>query len=291
MNAVTAPIFYSSGAQFYPDPGGDVGKLVKPVDAQTLVVFDYTSLIPADVTVKNIDTLVLDIQTNPQLIISNTSIPDMTKKKFSFVVSAGVGGVSYGLTVNTIMSDDNEYSHVLHVNVVSPTIDSCCAPGSTSIGVSAGLQAAVMDFAAGGVYGNSMPRYYVSALAPTAPLVFDRWYNNANGVISDYVTDGKSSWWQALYSLEVNLTKLTLFYFATAGQVTIDTTVPDIFSNQLPLKSTYALDVSVNGVRCMPQTPDGFSGDYDIDMSSSTITFDTPLTSKDVIILDIVEIA
>ena len=288
MNVATAPVAFNNGAQFYPDATGVVGKLIKAVDDQTLVVFDYNSLLVTGVTIKSVDTLLLDIQTNPQLIVSNTSVPDSTKRKFSFVVSAGVGGVSYGLTVNVQMSDESIHSHILRVNVVSPTIDSCCTPGSTPIAISAGLQQAQLPV--DGVYANSIPRYYVSPIAPTGPLVFDRWYNQTTGVISDYVTDGIESWWQSLYSLEVNLTKISLYYFATAGQITFNTTVSDIFGNNVPLKSTYALDVSINGVRAMPMTPDDVSGDYTINLSTSTVTFNQGLIANDVVIFDVVEI-
>jgi hypothetical protein len=288
MNVATAPIAFNNGAQFYPDPTGDVGNLYKVVDDQTLVVFDYTSLLASGVTVQNVASFTLDIQTNPQLIISNTNIPDANKKKLSFVVSAGVGGVLYDLTANVTMSDASIHTHVLHVNVVSPTIDSCCAPGSVPIAISAGGQQALL--VEGGVYGNTMPRYYVSQTAPPAPLVFDRWYNSATGVISDYVTDGVSGWWQSLYSLDVNLTKVTLYYFATASQITFNTTTLDIFNNQIPLKDTYALDVLINGVRSLPQTPDGVSGDYVTNISASTVTFKQALIPNDVVIFDIVEI-
>lgn len=286
---VAVPIAYNNGAQFYPDATGDVGNLYKDVDDQTLVVFDYTSLLGSGKSVSAITGFTLDIQTNPQLIISKASIPDSAKQRISFVVSAGVGGVTYGVSVGILFSDAvTTYTHLLHINVTSPTIDSCCNPGSNPIAISAGLQQAKL--APPGVYANALPRYFVQSTPPTGPHVFDRWYNNATSVISDYVTDGVSSWWQSLYSLDVNLTRISLFYFANAGQVTFNTTVPDIFSNSVPLSATYALDVLVNGVRMLPMTPDDVSGDYITNISASTVTFDVPLIFKDVVILDIVEI-
>ena len=89
----------------------------------------------------------------------------------------------------------------------------------------------------------------------------------------------------------LNLAKVTLFYFATASQITFNTTTPDVFSNPDTTKEFLCeLDVSVNGVRSMPMTPDGHSGDYTLNISASTITFNQGLIINDVVIFDIVEI-
>ena len=286
MNVVVPK--YNTGAIFFPDATDDVGAVFKALDAQMLVTLDYSAIIVLGLTLKSIDGFALDIQTNPQLIVSKASIE---KNRLSFIVSAGVGGLTYGLTTTAVYSDGSTKADVLHINVVDTPSDGCCVPGGAALGpISGGLQQAKMDLTAGGVYGNSMPRYYVSPTEPTRALVFDRWYNQTTGVISDYVTDGETSWWQSLYSLEVNLTRISLFYFATSSQITFDTSIPDVFSNSVPLKQTYSLDVMINGVRSIPQTPDGVSGDYVTDISKSTITFKQPLITNDVVILDIVEL-
>jgi hypothetical protein len=284
MNVVVPK--YNTGAIFFPDPSGDVGSVFKSLDAQMLVTFDYSAVITPGLTLTSINGFTLDIQTNPQLIVSRGSIAG---NRASFIVSAGVGGLTYGLTTEVAFSDASKRTDVLHISVVSAPFDGCCAPGGAAVApIADGLQQALL--APTGVYANALPRYFVAPVAPTGPKVFDRWYNSTTGVISDYVTDGVTAWWQSLYSLNVNLTKVALFYFANTSQITFDTTVLDIFNNSIPLKSTYAMDVSVNGVRVMPMTPDGHSGDYTVNISASTITFDQPLITNDVVIFDIVEI-
>ena len=283
MNVVVPK--YNTGAVFFPDGSGAVGSAFKALDAQMLVTFDYSAVVTPGGTPESISSFTLDIQTNPQLIVSKASI---SGNRVNFIVSAGVGGLTYGLTVGTTFTDNSIHNDVLYINVVTSPADGCCTPGGMAVApIAGGYQQALL--AQIGVYGNTMPRYFVSPTEPPGAKIFDRWYNSTTGVISDFVTDGVSPWWQSLYSLDVNLTKVTLFYASGPNQITFNTTSPDLFSNSISMKSSYAMDVSVNGVRSLPMPPGG-GGDYTINISASTITFNQGLIVNDIVIFDIVEI-
>ena len=279
---------YNNAAIFYPDATQDVGSFYKTIDAQTLMTFDYGAVLAPGVTITDIDGFYLNIQTNPQLIVSKGNIGGALTNQVNCIVSAGFGGITYDMYVGVTLSDTTIRYDVVHINVISPTTNSC-NPGS----IPAGYQQATLvpiGTPPVTVYGTGFLRYFVSPIPPTAPNLFDRWYNTSTTVISDYVTNGERSWWQSLYSLSVNLTSEVLYYLAEAGQFEFDTHTPDLFGNHYAITNILSLRVLVNGVRSMPQTPDASTGDYTVDVATSVVTFNQQLAANDVVIFDVVEI-
>lgn len=189
---------YSSAALFYPDTTGDVGDFFKEQNAQTLVTFDYSTVLTGEAMVTTIDSFYLDIQTNPPLIISKANIGGANNSQLSFILSAGFGGVTYALSVTTSLSGTLK-TDVLHVNVLIPDDDdACCSPAAVPLAAiqSGNQQAELENMRSGGIYGSGFIRYYVSPTDPIGPKLMDYWYDTANEDTYIYVTDGVTSYWQ-----------------------------------------------------------------------------------------------
>jgi hypothetical protein len=200
------PVNYSNTAYFYPDETGILGSFTKAPDAKTLVALDYTSLLSAlNLNLQNMS-YVLDYGTAPQLVISGTTI-QADNNIVSFIVSGGLNGVRYVLTISAAMSD-GETVNIQYLEVV------VSAPGSVAVGcgdpalagrvgVSGGppisnvYQQASLLNGDGTTFGSTFVVFWVSSIAPTTANILDRWYNTQDGLVYERVTDGQSVFWVA----------------------------------------------------------------------------------------------
>jgi hypothetical protein len=173
-----AGVSNTNAAYFY--AGNNVynlGTFIKPVNAQSLITIDYTKITPAWVV--NSFNFLVDVGGNPQLVVSNTAI-STTGNVLTFLLSGGIAGQQYNLTINSVQLSQQSRSDILTINI--PSDDGCgCPPGGalTSPGPNQ-LAGATITY-------NDVPRFFVSGLSPSGPNVMDWWYNPTNGSLQEYV--------------------------------------------------------------------------------------------------------
>jgi hypothetical protein len=273
---------YNNAAYFYPDNSGNVGNFTKAVPSQTLVTFDYTSIFTATQTITQVAFL-LDVQTNPQLVISGLQIVG-AKNILSWIVSGGLGNITYNLSAVVTLSDNSVRTDVVQIQVIGDDDVGCCNPcGGQPIGVTSippGYQQA--GLIQNGIYINSQIRYYVSNTAPIGANIMDQWYNTNNDTLYEYITDGNTSWWQnPANPLVPSGPSNSLYYIATQGQTVFHTTSPDAQGQMYTLTTNSLVALYVNGVLYTPNV--GSVGDYLLNVSSSTATLGKGLTSGDIV--------
>ena len=183
-----AGIVNTDSAFFYADTTFKFGPLVKEPGDQTLIVVDYSLLTPSHVI--NAFSFTLDVTSNPALVVAYPAL-NATKSVLTFLVSGGIVGQQYNLSINTTL-DINARIDVLTINVPSsggecerinpvPELYTQFPLGSPTQG-----------------YVNTGVRYFWGAAPPANPTVMDQWYSPATQVLSEYVTDGKTYHWQIL---------------------------------------------------------------------------------------------
>ena len=173
-------------ASFVANTSLTLGSLDKPLDARTLVTVSYASVVPAD-TVESYSFRVKP-GGDPQLWIDGASL-DTGKTTLTFFVSEGISGKAYDIVVTAKLASGNIRSDLLTVNVLDDGCDCCAMPMPT-------YPWGNVVSGDGSVTVNTAPRFFVSATAPIGTNVLDRWYNSTTGTISDFVTNGLTSWWE-----------------------------------------------------------------------------------------------
>ena len=129
------------------------------------MTFDYTNILTPGVTLQSVS-FILDVQTNPQLIISGMELVGQSNI-LSFIVSGGMGGISYNLSAVAKLSNSVVRTDLVMVEVTGDSDMGCCTPSGTAQGlmpIPAGYQQASMS--QNGVYATGLIRYFISNVEP-----------------------------------------------------------------------------------------------------------------------------
>ena len=186
---------YTGTANFYPNANFVLGNINKFGNAVLLVTVDYTSL---DLGTIDQFWFQVDIGSAPPLMVSQ---PAIVGEQLQFILSKGVPGVSYELTISVSYGGGAPAlvrSDVLSVNIPA---DGCgCGTGMSTPILPPGYNGNQGQYlnGQGTVFLNSGPRYFVNAGAPQGAQIMDQWYNVSTGVVSELVTDGASTFWMPL---------------------------------------------------------------------------------------------
>jgi hypothetical protein len=279
MRSYSAPTNFSNAAQFYPDNTGQVGGFTKSPMAQTLVTLDYSQSLATGVTITKV-AYVLDIQTTPLLIISNSNI---SVNLLTFIISGGWSGITYNLTVQSTLSDTTVRTDVLQIEVMGDDMRyDPCFPQSRAIvpcNIPKSYQQAFLSSSCGS-YKSACITYYICDTAPVNPNVMDQWYNSVNHTVQEYLTDGMTFWWQPFF-VDVKYAQSSLYYLSTANQTNFVTTAPDLRGNAGIINIGNVVQAYVNGVRLVPVQ------DFTVNQLTSTVTMLRPIPVSNIVMIDI----
>ncbi len=200
-NRSNAAYFYATGL------GGQLGVYPKSMPAKTMLTVDYSGVVGVpnppnvggSVGITNIS-FVLGTQTLPPLVVSNPVL-QAQMNVLTFVLSGGFAGVQYELSINATLSNGVLRTDVLTIDIPPPYEDDCacsscgCSPCECRDTID-DLQDQMASLATDdSIFGTNFVRYYVSYSEPAPASLFDKWYNPATGVISNYVSNGIASRW------------------------------------------------------------------------------------------------
>jgi hypothetical protein len=282
MKGYRVPTNFSNAAQFYPDNSGELGGFAKAPVAQTLVTLDYTQALSftPGVTIKKV-AYILDVQTTPLLIISNSAIAGAL---LTFILSGGWGGITYNLTVQATLSDNTVRTDVLQIEVMG---DDCmgydsCRPVGRAIRPAPIPDSYNQALLSGqcSSYKSGCITYFICDTPPTTPRVLDQWFNTTNHTVQEYLTDGVNFWWQPFY-VDVKYAASSLYYQANANQNSFYTLAPDMNGKSGMINATNVVQAYVNGVRLVP------GSDFTVNQQASTVTFARPIPLDDIVMIDI----
>lgn len=181
---------------FYANNTNRLGTLIKQVNDLSLISIDYSQLTPA-VTLASIASFTANAGGNPPLVVSNPGI-DVTDTVLTFLLSNGLAGVQYTLSVVMNLVGGGVRTDILTVNIPS-TGDNIVPFPTANPSIPFPNQGVVS--ADGSIYFNQVPRWFLSSTAPINPNIMDQWYNTATKVYSQYVTDGVTAAWVINQSL------------------------------------------------------------------------------------------
>lgn len=191
-----AGVANSNVAYFYANNTNSLGTFIKQVDDLSLITVDYTKLTPA-LTLKSISSFVANAGGNPPLVISNPTV-DITDNILTFLLSNGLAGVQYTLSIIMQMSDNSIRTDKLVVNIPSTGNDLVANPAATPAFIFPSQGVVSAD---GSIYYNQVLRWFLSDTPPVNPNIMDQWYNPTSGVYSQYVTNGLVASWVINQSL------------------------------------------------------------------------------------------
>jgi hypothetical protein len=216
VGTYSAPYNFSNQAYFYVQGmGGPIGTFVKSMQAKSLITLDYSSVVTSGVSIQNFS-FVLTTQTLPPLIISQPILAGQNNI-IEFKLSNGFGGVQYDITVNAQLINSLGVSQGMRVDVftvnIIPPYEADCGCGACGCSpcrcyevdyccdTITDLKNQVATLATNNsIFGTNFVQYYVSNTAPSSANLFDKWFNPTTGVISDYISDGVSSYWRPEFS-------------------------------------------------------------------------------------------
>ena len=205
-NTSNAAYFYAAGL------GGPLGLYQKSMQAQSMITVDYAGVlgipnppnVGGSVGVANLS-FILGLQSLPPLVISNPVLQGQMNI-LTFLVSGGMGGVKYDVSINALLTNGTQRVDVLDIDIMPPYEDcgcSSCGYNPCQCGPCEGYPTNVqvaMLASSESIFGTNFPQFYVSAKEPTPANLFDKWYNSATGILSDYVSTGVRNYWQPEYS-------------------------------------------------------------------------------------------
>lgn len=186
-------------AYFYASNTNNLGVFIKQVNDLSLISVDYSQLTPA-LTPKSIQSFILNAGGNPPLVVSN---PTIASSILTFLISNGLAGVQYTLSIVVQMSDNSIRTDILTINVPSTEEFGVANPAATPA-LPFPTQGVVSSD--GSIYYNQVPRWFLSGTAPVNPNIMDQWWNTATGVAYEYITDGVTPRWvinQSLLSSDI----------------------------------------------------------------------------------------
>jgi hypothetical protein len=281
------------------------GGMTNDINAKTKVMLDYTSQLPAGVTVTNI-TYEITPPSDQMLLLSNTILSSPTA---TFMVSQGGIGQTYSVEAIATLSDGQ-----IWVDHIAVSVTDCDA------GIGSGLLFAYSPI----VIANTL--YYNAATSQTVfhlsdPDEFGRVgsLSNSNVLVylnglrkepvDDYTVSVNHNTvtfmsplaagaevtfdlvapplpppvWPAPILITGGLIATSLYYIATGGQTVFPLWVPDRFSHvgNISTATGNAL-VYVNGARKEP------TDDYIISVGANTITFTSPIPAYAEVDFDLV---
>lgn len=199
MNVPYPAGIFTNNSYFYANNTFTLGSMSKPPNARTLISIDYSKLNPPFVGGITAYWFEIDIGSNPPLTISNPNV-NSGSNVLTFLVSYGVPGVAYQLSVNITFGDASVRTDILYVEV--PDENGCCGGGGVPYPLPGGpISIPPLNNIAGFLTGegtvfiNTGVRFFVSAVAPQSANILDQWYNTTTKVISEFVTDGGTTFW------------------------------------------------------------------------------------------------
>jgi hypothetical protein len=180
-----------------------------------LITLDYSSVVTSGVSIQNFS-FVLATQTLPPLIISQPVLAG-ANNIIEFKVSNGFGGVQYDIAVNATLVNNlgvpqGLRTDVFTVNIIPPYEEDCdcgacghspcrCYEVDYCCDTITDLKQQVATLATNNsIFGTNFVQYYVSNTAPSPANLFDKWFNPATGILSSYISNGVSSYWQTDFS-------------------------------------------------------------------------------------------
>jgi hypothetical protein len=167
-----------------------LGRLVKELTDQTLIVIDYSNLAPP-ITIHSW-TFSVDVSSNPELVASYPQM-DSVGKVLTFLLSGGIVGQQYNLKV-TLATTTGARDDTLTINIPSSKGD------CVSINPVPSIYNQIPLNSQGWV--NTGIRYFWGPAPPHNPGVLDQWYNPDNQVLYEWATDGTNYFWEALTSVD-----------------------------------------------------------------------------------------
>lgn len=195
--ALPSGVVNTNSLYLYPaHVAGQLGPYVKQVSDQTLVVVDYSTISPA-ITVTGYG-FALDVSSNPALVVSFSNIAT-PGTSLLFLLSGGIVGQKYNLEISinysTASSGFGARIDTLVINI--PSSGDCGCETINSV-PAIYTQLPLGEPTQG--YVNSAVRYFWGAAAPANPNVMDQWMNPNSETLSEWVTDGKTFFWETMMS-------------------------------------------------------------------------------------------
>lgn len=187
MNQMMPVGHYNKVAYFYASSSStQVGTFSKDAAVALKCRLDYSGLTtPPSGT--EVESYAVDVGSNPPLAVSSSGY-NVAGKYLDFIVSGGVEGQAYNLTVS--IAGTVNRSDVITFDV--PAAECGCG------GLSSSPNVAGYPSGTGLVFINSAIKYTVSAAQPSGANIKDQWYDPATGVLYEYITDGNTVWWQQI---------------------------------------------------------------------------------------------
>jgi hypothetical protein len=213
---VAVPYNFSNQAYFYVQgTGGPIGVFLKSIGGKSLITLDYSGALTQGVRIQNFS-FVLTTQTLPPLIISQPILSGQNNI-IEFKVSGGFGGVQYDININATLVNNLGVSQgvrtdVLMVNIIPPYEEDCgcgtcghypcrCHEVNYCCDTITDLKEQVATLVTNeSIYGTNFVQYYVSNTEPSPANLFDKWFDQKTGVLSDYISNGVTNYWQPEFS-------------------------------------------------------------------------------------------
>ena len=184
--ALPSGVVNTDSVYFIADTTYTCGPYIKQPSEQTLVVVDYSNIIPG-ISVQGFSFNV-DVSSNPALVISYPQIGP-TGKVLSFLLSGGIEGQQYEITITTTPGGRVD---TLTVNIPSSgcECDTINPVPALYTQLPLGTQG----------YINSAVRFFWGSAPPVNPNAMDQWYNAGNGILYEWITDGTDYFWETIAS-------------------------------------------------------------------------------------------
>lgn len=190
---IPAGVNNTNVAYFFANSTNRLGVFIKQVNDLSLISVDYSQLTPG-VTLASVESFIVDQGGNPPLVVSNPGIDVPTTTVLTFLLSNGLAGVQYTLSIVMNLTDSTTRTDILTVNIPS-TGDDCCAGAQAVLASPIPFPNVSVISPDGSVYYNQVPRWFLSSSPPINPNVMDQWYNPSTNVYYQYVTDGTTAQW------------------------------------------------------------------------------------------------
>lgn len=189
--ALPSGVVNTDSAYYFGSATLALGPLVKQPSDQTLVVIDYTQVEPP-ISALSVN-FTVDVTSNPALVVSYQQI-DVTGELLSFLVSGGIVGQQYNLSI-AINTGTDTRTDVLAIYV--PSFGDCDCVQINPV-PTLYTQLPLGEPTQG--YANSAVRYFWGNSPPTNPSVMDQWYYAPAQTLYEWATDGTNFFWQTIMS-------------------------------------------------------------------------------------------